>query len=246
VRKTINPKSESYFIVLKCIAFKDYFFYVYFVVSLVIPFRSEAQLLDSLRVVLKNKPTIDFRADSRNNFISSRKASTFGFKIGLDYDSRLRFGVGYNFLRSRFYERFTFGSPLNTQVQSRRLVLRYLCVYIDYVYYNSRRWTFSVPVQLGFGRTFYREIYPVSATPEREFSPIVLYEPCLSGEYRILPWLALSANAGFRIVLLRGNNLKQKLTAPVYVGGISIYWTRLYRKIFPGRGEWYELFKVSD
>jgi hypothetical protein len=246
VKKSINLSLVSNFLVLKPRRFKDYLFFVLGGFFLLLPFHSSAQLGDSLKKILRVKPTFDFRLDSRNNFISSRKASTYGIKLGFDFDSRLRLGVGFNFLNSKFYDRSIAYQPPPPSVVSQRLILRYTCVYVDYVYYQTKKWTFSVPVQLGFGRTRYREIYPDFNGRETGVSPIILYEPCLSGEYRFLPWLAVSANAGFRMVILKGASLKQRLTAPVYVGGLSIYWTRLYKVVFPGRGEWYDFFKTAS
>jgi hypothetical protein len=196
------------------------------------PSKTEAQLFDSIKYFVSKKPTIDFRLDSRNNFISSRKASTFGIKLGFDYNSRLRIGLGYNFLRTNFYERTIIGIPPNRQVRSYRLTLQYICFYVDYVYYNSRKWTFSVPVQVGLGQTSSVGIFPAFEKRRNDSSPIMLYEPCLSGEYRVLPWFALNANAGFRIVLLKGASFRQKLTAPMYVAGVSIYWSMLYNSFF--------------
>lgn len=245
-RRITNTLLNPFFIVLKCTAFKDYLFLLLLCSIVFSPLASEAQLLDSLKSVLKSKPTFDFRLDSRNNFISAHKASTFGLKIGFDYRSKLRFGLGYNFLQSKFYERTSANTSSGVRFYTRRLVLQYSCIYADYVYFNTKKWTFSVPVQLGFGRTFYREIFPNLYGTESVPSTIVLYEPCLSGEYRVCPWLAINANAGFRIVVIKGRDLRQRLTAPLYVAGISVYWTRLYKLVFPGKGEWYQLFNPQE
>jgi hypothetical protein len=79
-------------------------------------------------------------------------------------------------------------------------------------------------VQIGFGRTFYKSIFPDLSERIVETHPIVVYEPCISGEYRLLPWFALGAEGGFRIFLVKNKAVKERFTAPMYVFSASIKW----------------------
>src|ERR1044071_6977417 len=57
----------------------------------------KGQWLDTLRNDLHGSkwPTASF--DSRNSFISDRRAHIWGLKAGVEFNSKLQFGLGYNF-----------------------------------------------------------------------------------------------------------------------------------------------------
>jgi hypothetical protein len=196
---------------------------------------TKADIFDSIRSSLKHKPQLDLRLDSRNSFVASRRAEIAGVKLGLEFNKRFRAGIGYSYLNEGIYNGITVGSRQDPRWISRKLVMRYFSVYADYVYFETKRWSFGVPVQLGIGTTFYREIFPRFNDFDYPSYPVILYEPCLSGEYRILDWFGFSANAGFRIVLYKNGNITERLTAPIYVVGASIYYSRLWRKVFPNK-----------
>lgn len=182
--------------------------------------KAEAQLLDSLKYHLSHEPVLDGNWETRNTFISSRRAQITGWKLGLDFNSKIRMGLGYNYMNTRFYNSQLSGLSFKKE----RLGMRYFCVYFEYLYYKQNRWTFSVPVQIGFGRTFNKEALPVLEKKIYNSHPILVYEPCLSGEYRLLPWFALGAEGGFRLFLVKSGRVKERFTAPIYVFSASIKW----------------------
>lgn len=181
---------------------------------------ANAQLLDSLRYHLSHEPVLDGNWETRNTFISSRKAQITGWKLGLDFNSKIRMGVGFNYMNTRYYNAYWEGYNYRKD----RLGMRYWCVYFEYLYYKQNRWTFSVPVQIGVGRTFTRDVFPELKRMTLNSHPIMVYEPCLSGEYRLLPWFALGAEGGFRLFLVKSGSVKERFTAPIYVFSASIKW----------------------
>ncbi len=181
---------------------------------------AQAQLLDSLRYHLRHKPVLDGNWETRNTFISTRRAQVTGWKLGLDFNSKIRMGIGYNYMSTKYYN--TEFSTFDYRRES--LGMRYFCVYFEYLYYKQNRWTFSVPVQIGVGNTFNRAVFPVMEKHHSNSHPIIVYEPCLSGEYRLLPWFAIGAEGGFRLFLLKNSSVRERFTAPIYVFSASIKW----------------------
>lgn len=187
---------------------------------------ADAQLLDSLRRYFSFKPSLDWDWDTRNTIITSRRARVSGYKIGLDFASKLKLGMGLNLLDS--YHPYQLKNA-SGESQTASLRMWYPCVYAEYVFHKRKKWTFTVPVQLGWGRAWYQNrAYKPSVRTKS--GTIVLYEPCLSGEYRILPWLGLGAEGGFRIVLVKSKLIQERFTAPIYVFSVSIKWGYLMRK----------------
>jgi len=185
-----------------------------------------AQLWDSLKSYLHQKPSLDWDWDTRNTIITARRAKVSGYKIGLDFASKLKIGFGISVHDSYHPYRFSISGE---SIKTLSLRMWYPCLYAEYVFHKARKWTFSVPVQLGFGRMWYQNKF-YNPDYRTEASAIWLYEPCLSGEYRLLPWLGLSAEGGFRIVLYKNKTIRERLTAPIYVFSISIKWGYLMRK----------------
>lgn len=206
---------------------------VLFLLELALPLRSKAQLYDSLKASLALKKTIHFKFDSRNSFISSRQAQIWGVKLGADFGNKLRLGFGYNFLNSDFSTNSFSISPSGIDVVSRKLKIHYGCAYIEYVFYRQGHWEFSVPVQFSVGNIWYN--YQLNSTQNYRGSKhfLLLYEPTLSGQYKLFNWFGLGADLGFRYALIKSRAIDEKLTSPIYVFKVLIYWGELYKKAFP-------------
>lgn len=197
------------------------------------PLLTKAQLYDSLRASLKLKSGIHFKFDSRNSFISSRRAQIWGVKLGADFGKKLRIGIGYNFLNSHFYENLNYPSPIQNDLLGRQLKIRYGCAYIEYVFYRQNRWEFSVPVQFSVGSIWYDYSFNEIDGLRSRKRLLVLYEPTLSGQYKFFSWFGLGADLGFRYALVKSRTIDAKLSSPIYVFKALIYWGELYKKVFP-------------
>ena len=200
---------------------------------LCLPLFTQAQLYDSLRSSLTMKRTIHFKFDSRNSFISSRRAQIWGVKLGADFGKKLRLGFGYNFLDSDFSKDLYYASSSGYDTISRKLKIHYACAYIEYVFYRQKRWEFTIPVQFSLGKIWYNYSFKGVENLRSPKHLLVLYEPSLSGQYKIFNWLGVGLGLGFRYALIKNKFIEEKLTSPVYVFKILIYWGELYKKAFP-------------
>lgn len=197
------------------------------------PLIGKAQLYDSLRANLKMKPTLHFKLDSRNSFISNYKEPVFGVKIGADFGKKLRLGFGYNFLKTSFITDLRFDAPRGVDVIHRNLRVQYFCSYIEYVFYTTKKWEFSVPVQFGIGAIWYKYSFKDIENLRSRKYLLLLYEPTLSGQYKVFDWLGGGLDVGFRFALHKNKNIEERLTFPTYSLKLLIYWGVLYNKVFP-------------
>jgi hypothetical protein len=194
---------------------------------------SKAQLFDTIQADLKKKPVFHYKFDSRSAFIGNRNANVWGIKVGIGYNKRIRFGIGYNYLKSRLPAKVNLISPDSGEPIKTRLRMRYVSFYAEYVYHRKNKWELSVPVQLGIGSTKY-----VSFTdPKNNYqSPgylVVLYEPCLSVNYRVVPFVAIGTEMGLRLALVKNRNVAEQLTAPIYVFKVLVYWSDMINYFWP-------------
>ena len=192
-----------------------------------------AQLFDSIKSDLKKKPVFHYKFDSRSAFIGNRNANVWGIKFGLGYNKRIRLGLGYNYLKSRLPSKVNLISPQTGLPVKTRLRMRYVSMYAEYIYFRKNKWELSVPVQLGIGSTKY---VPFVNTENNYQSPghlVILYEPCLSVNYRVVPFIALGTEMGLRLALYKNNTVKEQLTAPIYVFKVLIYWSDMINYFWP-------------
>lgn len=192
-----------------------------------------AQLFDSIKSDLKKKPIFHYKFDSRSAFIGNRSANVWGIKVGIGFNRRVRFGIGYNYLKSRLPARTSIVSSQTGEMLQSRLRMRYVSIYAEYVYYRKNKWELSVPVQIGIGNTAYVPFNDSQVNFRLVTYPILLYEPCLSVNYRIVPFVALGTEMGLRIALVKSRQINEQITAPIYVFKAIIYWADMINYFWP-------------
>lgn len=191
--------------------------------------------LDTIKDCLKQKPHLLLKLDSRNSFISNSRAKIFGLKLGLNYGNRVHIGLGYNQLYSpaedfdeQVYYRNSFG--LRDSVTA-KLHLFYISVYAEYIFYQTKHWELSMPLQIGVGKTYYSyQLY--GRKKEREENLNFIYEPSVSIGYKFVKWFGVGADIGFRFMVTGDKKLNQKFTSPTYAFKILIFYNEIYKALF--------------
>jgi hypothetical protein len=217
-------------------------FMVLMVLSLFMGAGAFAQLTDSLRTYFKKTPMITGGWGSVQSFFYGFKAPIGYASLGVSFGGRIRMGVGYCRLRVPdfrgtinddqlpFYKN-TFIPEAGTVIPS-RLRYEYYMVYGEYVFYKTKRWTFSVPLRLGFGHTQYRFTYnEVKGISDQRF--MFVYHPAVSFDYAIFRWLGFNTELGYRFTLSGLKNIRQNFNSPVYNLGFFLYYSEIYKMLFP-------------
>jgi hypothetical protein len=107
--------------------------------------------------------------------------------------------------------------------------INYMGYFIEYTFYNTGKWKFTIPVQAGWGFTYLT--YKLNNELIREKKRIMLiYEPTMSGTYRITRYFGVGLDVGYRIVINK-NKAIGKLTSPIYVLSFKIFYSRIYNDI---------------
>jgi hypothetical protein len=178
---------------------------------------AKAQFLDSLNVVFRSKSIIDARLESRYSFIRNNIIGVTGLRLGVAYKRKLRIGGGISWLKSdrayTFAERNEFG---NLVEQTRYLKFGYLCYYIDFVYYRTKRWQLSVPIQAGTGLTWFQKYhgYQLFGGDKKHF--LLLYEPGITAQFKVLRFVGVGGDAAFRFILNREKKIGEQLNSPTF------------------------------
>ena len=188
----------------------------------------QAQLVDSIRHDLQQKPTLVVKLDGHGSFISNETVNFIGFKIGREHAGRVQYGIGYSFLLTPVeHEQVVEGEGMVTT----RLRLGYVTPYFDYAFYQKGPWELRLPVQFGIGSgsVVYDGTDGNSHTLKRGL--IFLYEPCMTVQYRFLKYFAIGGGWGFRLVLSSSVKLNDGLTAPIYTYGLRVFFGDLWKDV---------------
>lgn len=189
-------------------------------------FPARTQLLDSIALFTREAPRPIIRLDMKGSFVSNHSARMVGVKLGLEHARRFQYGAGYSFLFSAVErERLVDGLGM----KDTRLRLGYLNAYVDYAFYQRGPWEVRIPVQIGVGRAsvVYRDADDRTQVLFR--SGVIIYEPCMTVQYRFLRYFGVGAGWGYRLVMRTRHSLDERLTAPIYTLGLRIFFEDIYR-----------------
>jgi hypothetical protein len=189
---------------------------------------ADAQLLDSIALFTQEPGRPTFAIDSRGSFISNRNVRLLGFKVGLEHAGRVRYGIGYSFLRTPVEGE---AQVLDGGVQrtvTTRLRLGYVTPFFGYTFYRRGPWEVSIPVQIGIGNgsVVYDALAGERVKLKRAF--VFLYEPAMVAQFRFLKYFAIGGGLGYRLAITNVG-LDQRLNAPVYIVGLRIFFSDAYR-----------------
>lgn len=171
----------------------------------------QINLNDSLRDVFRSKPTFSAKMDSWNAFVAGRSAKTTGIKAGMRFKKVLTIGLGYNFIRTDLKDSITY----NERLQPGDLKMRYWTPFIEYTFYKKGPWEVSCPLQIGVGKSFV--VPQENKLAHFKENTILLYEPAIAVDYKVLNLFAFGAGYGYRIMLLNNKEINQQFSSPMYV-----------------------------
>jgi hypothetical protein len=211
---------------------------IYLLVVFLISFSAaQAQLLDSIKGHLQNKkPKFSIKFDNRNSFVSSTNARIIGIKIGWEYNELVKLGIGYNFLVSNIRkEKIIVGQNSEFDTVVSLLKFEYLSPYFEYVFFKTKRWEHSIPVQIGIGNIRYEHRDDKGRIRYENYKPIILYEPAMTTQFKVFPWFGLAAGVGYRLAYYNKRGQTENFTSPIYLFRVKIFLGEMYRstkKIF--------------
>ncbi len=206
-----------------------------------------AQLLDSLHQAFAGKKSIDLGYDSRNAFIDHNLINVQSVKIGVNFGSKLAIGGGYSWLTTKITDdKIIHDNDLNSDVSiQRKLSFSYLCYYMEYTYYKSHRWEFSIPMQIGVGKIGYSYIYK-NQKVQQDQGYCFVYEPEIDVKFKVFRWIGLEADVGYRVLIKNDPLVKRTFNSPLFSFGTFILWDELAVAIFK-KNKWVQTkFGPSD
>ena len=188
-----------------------------------------SQFTDSIAESLTKK--VYFTADwgSRNSFIANRRAQMTGYSIGVDFGKNLTIGGGVNLLSSPLMEAGIIEFNDVKIPVIKKWNINYMAYYLEYTFYHTKHWKFTIPVQAGWGLT-YRSYYLNNNLIREDKKLMFIYEPTMSGTYKFHRYFGIGADVGYRIVFNK-NKAIGRLTSPIYVFSFKVFYSRMYNDL---------------
>ena len=202
----------------------------------------KAQLLDTLQDLFRHKYSIDARLESRNSFIDNQLTSVSGVRLGLAFQRKLKIGGGISWLKTEgsgwlknnirkdFYYTNAAGK---TDTISKYLKLAYFCLYADFVFYKTKHWQLSVPIQIGLGSLWFQtqKTYTFRKSDQKHF--LFLYEPGITVQYKIFKWAGLGTDVAYRFAMQNSKLTGKRLSSPSLTFKVLFWFDQLFYELFP-------------
>jgi hypothetical protein len=165
---------------------------------------------------------------NRSTLLNTNTVKLYGAMLGLQYKEMLRLHVGiYGFGPEN--KTVLINSPEFTfDTVAKFTSMSYLSVGMEYTWLQRGRFSFSYPIQFGFGGLF-TEYFNNNARIERRDRFLFPIEVGISSYFEIFKWLGIKGGAGYRLNI--GNRQVVQLSSPYYHFGLSLLVAVLYRDI---------------
>jgi hypothetical protein len=194
----------------------------------------EAQILEEIGESFRKKPKFFFNFTQYNSFINKQPANVSGIKAGLEFNDKVRLGVGYGWLNSDIVDRIDITKNDLSYQTNGQLKFNFVSTSFEYEFYSNYPWHISVPLVVGAGGAHYE--YIDRMTKERTNTnnfPVVLFEPTINAQYNIIDWVGVSGGLGYRFTMNATMDLKRNFCSPIYVIQLKIFFDEIYRDLFP-------------
>jgi hypothetical protein len=177
-----------------------------------------AQLIDTIKFSLNQKPNVFFKLDVKNFFINNQINQFKELKVGFVFNDLVRVGVGYSWLKSK-------RNPYLNQ-DSSELNINSAILYAEYIFYAQNNWSAEIPVELGIGRISY-----INTNLPLTKGLYVYYEPSLIIEFSGFEYISLGFGTGFRFTSKNNLLFTEKLSKPVYIFRLKFRFKKIYKDI---------------
>ncbi len=196
--------------------------------------KTKAQIWDTIRYSFRQKPRFFLQLDTYNSFVSREPANTIGLKTGLEFNRRIRLGIGIYELNSDIVkQKLITGVFEHDTILNARLRLNFIPLSFDYIFYNRYPWEINIHNSLGFGSSYF--FYYLNAAGQKgkvDQKRISLLVMSGNTQYKITRWLGVGAGLGFRVMLKDNSNITENFNSIIYSLQLRIFPGAIYRAVF--------------
>jgi hypothetical protein len=203
------------------------------IICLIICFSAKGQFLDTFKVFLKSRPSIDARLESRYSFLNNSPTKVSGVRLGLSFRRKLRVGIGYSWLNTDVSDKKLITDAFGeTRYTDEYLKFGYFCYYADFVFHKTKRWQLSVPIQVGTGM-YWRQYNDGMQVIRSKKRLLLFYEPGITVQFKVFKWFGLGMDVCGRLALRNTNYVGEKLNSFVLAPKLLIWFDQIFYSAAP-------------
>ena len=191
--------------------FKQLVFTVLFALMCCVVFSQEKKLskkqfiADSIKIATPHMVRPQFRADSRTIFFNKQRINISGFDAGVILKEKLRVALGYYSLSNNNLT--VINKTIAGTLYNANYDLKYGALNLEFVYKNTRFFSFGMPLEFGLGKNKLNYSSTVDGTEtEMHSGTILLSYFGLSGTFKPFRWIGIKGSVGYRKTIV--NQLK--------------------------------------
>ncbi len=204
-----------------------------FIIFIIFSFSVKGQFLDTFKVFLKSRPSIDARLESRYSFLNNSPTKVSGVRLGLSFRRKLRVGIGYSWLDTDVSDKKLITDAFGeTRYTDEYLKFGYLCYYADFVFHKTKRWQLSVPIQVGTGM-YWRQYSDGLQTIRSQKRLLLFYEPGITVQFKVFKWFGLGLDVCGRLALKNTSYVSEKLNSFVLAPKLLIWFDQIFYSVAP-------------
>jgi hypothetical protein len=193
-----------------------------------ISFFAKGQFLDTFKVFMRSKPSVDARLESRYSFMNNSPAKVSGVRIGLSFRRKLRVGIGYSWLDTDVTDKKLITDAYgNRRYADDYFKLGYVCYYADFVFHKTKRWQLSVPIQVGTG-AYWTQYNDGLRNVKSQKRLLLIYEPGISTQFKITKWIGLGFDVCYRLALRNTNYVSNRLNSIILAPKLLIWFDQIF------------------
>jgi hypothetical protein len=157
-----------------------------------------------------------------------------GIRLGVAFQRKLRVGGGVSWLKTELGSRQLIVNDAGEEqsvIKYPKFV--YFCLYADFVFYKTKRWQLSVPIQIGTGYGWSQNDrgYDLASKSPKYF--LALYEPGITVQFKVFKWFGLGADVAYRFAANHRKKTDVNLNSPTYSFKLLFWFDQLYFDLFP-------------
>lgn len=189
--------------------------------------------MDTFKVFLRSKPSIDARLESRYSFLNNTATKVSGVRLGLSFRRKLRVGIGYSWLDAEVKDKkFITDINGNARYTDNYFKFGYICYYADFVFHKTKRWQLSIPIQVGTGM-YWTQYSNGSQIIKSKKRLLLFYEPGITIQFKITKWLGLGLDVCGRLALRNTQYVGNKLNSFVLAPKLLIWFDQIFYIVAP-------------
>lgn len=203
------------------------------IIFIIISFNCKGQFLDTFKVFLRSRPSVDARLESRYSFFNHSATKVTGVRLGLSFRRKLRVGIGYSWLDADVIDKKIITDANGKLITTNEFMkFGYICYYADFVFHKTKRWQLSVPIQAGTG-LYWTQYYDGTKTIKTKQRFLLFYEPGITVQFKITKWCGVGMDVCARLALKNTKYVGEKLNSFVLAPKFLIWFDQIFYSIAP-------------